>query len=117
MLQALGVLQQLQCPPPIKNLEEPVEEDGVEGEIEKKSPKKTKKKNAKTVTAVKSSSTTGVCVYEAGVYKQTYSDYILKAKQDGASHKEALDLWRQSSERQHLLANMSESELKRRKFI
>ena len=106
--------------------EYPDEEDEEEGKQKlsgKKHPgKKNKKKTKAKVKNNKSNKKAKVTdekesLYKAGDYNQQRLDYISKWRSKGYTFQECSEGWKNSTRRKKLLANMSQSELKRRRFI
>ena len=60
---------------------------------------------------------TADCVYVPGSYKEARLRYIAKKRERGFSWREACQKWNQSSARASWLEGLSQSELKRRRFI
>ena len=109
--------------------EEQDEEDEAEEKKGKKKKKKSKpspkkkNKSAKTqkpkAKQISSKAAPKPCeaLYKAGEYSEARKQYIQKWMKKGFSFKECSEGWKTSAKRQKLLANMSEAELKRRRFI
>lgn len=55
--------------------------------------------------------------YQAGTFRALYDSFLKEEKSKGVSHKEAMDLWKKSKVREELLATLSESERKKRRFV
>ena len=85
----------------------------------KKTANKKKEKEAKNKMEKepKSKKVSAVSLYKPGEYKQARLDYMSDLKEQGWSHAEAIAEWNASTERADLLAGLSQSELKRRRFI
>ena len=54
--------------------------------------------------------------YSAGSFQEEMRNYVKEQVEAGQSHRDAQASWRASSRRAELLAGLSESELKRRRF-
>ena len=57
------------------------------------------------------------CEYKPGLFEEERQIFLLQAKADGLSHKEALGAWKDSPQRAKFLCNLSLPELKRRRFV
>ena len=55
--------------------------------------------------------------YKPNEYQKKYREFYRRCREEGKDHKESLMLWNDSSEKQELLAGMSLSEQKRRRFV
>ena len=102
------------------------DEDEDEGEkrapkpMRKPQKKKTKKRPTKQKQACENQDKKAVdpgSLYKAGDCKQQRLKYIQRRRDVGWTFKEAADAWNESSRKAMLLAGMSKSELKRRRFI
>lgn len=54
--------------------------------------------------------------HDSGPLQDAMSKFLTRVKNQGASHKEALQMWRNSRERDAIVGKMSESERKRRRY-
>lgn len=115
LCQVLETLKGLKCPPPVV-IDQEGDQDEEEPKDEPKKPNKPKKdKTEKPKEVNKSSSAKKTNYnYKPGEYQEEYRKFICEAK--NRVHKEALELWQISDFRISLLANMPDSELKRRRF-
>ena len=87
----------------------------------KASKKQTKKvhvnKKNKGTAKAKAVASSAECTYKARNYASARKAFIAKRRKKGATYKDASAAWNASEARQKLLAGMSESELKRRRFV
>ena len=79
----------------------------------KKASPKAKNKSAKKVHA--NPETEGTA-YKAGEYSKLRKAFIAAKKEDGYTYSEANESWKTSGQRAEILAGMTESERKRRRF-
>ncbi len=54
--------------------------------------------------------------HDSGPLQDAMSKFMTRVKNQGASHREAQQMWRESRERDAIVGNMSESEKKRRRY-
>ena len=94
------------------------------GKALKKPGKKAKRKTKvtpKAVSGVKRVATQGQAedstAYSPHLYSERAKIFILAKRSDGATNKEAREMWLGSSERAKMLADLSLGELKRRRFV
>eukprot|EP00439_Symbiodinium_sp_Y106_P031720 s279_g3.t2 len=103
--------------------DEPGEGDAkVKGNSAKSEQKKPKGKKPKKAKQNKKGPAKGAAkqsesLYRPGEYKDAWKAFVADLKENGRSHKEAQAEWNNSVERAELLAGLSHSELKRRRFI
>lgn len=119
------MIKKVGCPPPITDVcPEPEEEvvepgkkaDKAQASLKKKPQPKCKNKPEKPKSkAVSVGPADGT--YCAGSFRDTFQKYVAGKKAEGLSYKEAAQSWKESDVRAKLLANLSTSELKKRRFV
>lgn len=122
----LDVLQKLHCPPPVKKVADEEETEKQLDERKKTTRSNKPKKNRKKVSAKKAQSgpsqsapsqSGGLDVlYKPGSFKCEFEKFVMEKKAEGLTHREAQEAWKNSPLREKLLAGLSESERKKRRF-
>lgn len=115
----LMALQNIPCPAPVQAAQAEPDHEVVKPKKKVAKKKKTQEsassKPAPVPDVLNEKSTS--MVYEPGTFRKTFLEFIRKEKdQNGSSHQEALESWRNSDLKASLLENMPTPEKRKRRF-